>query len=238
MLFRRLMENNSRASILIVAEGYAISLVAHVLIIVGTLYAARGVASREIADSFSPVAFFYPKDQLKGMRPKQERISYMSVEAQGGGGSAAPEPKVPVQQPQPSETGVGLEEMSSQLSQDNAPSETPGDSVMTVLQVDTAVARYDDSAAPPYPRAMLEKHIEGTVAIQYIVDTTGFADTTSIVVLAASHPDFASSVRKTLPLMRFRPAVMNARKVRQLVQQMFSFRIDTTLSPKPELAKP
>ena len=30
-------------------------------------------------------------------------------------------------------------------------------------------------------------------------------------------------------VMRFRPAVMNTHKVRQLVQQLFSFKIDTTL---------
>jgi hypothetical protein len=40
-------------------------------------------------------------------------------------------------------------------------------------------------------------------------------------------------VRSTLPGMRFRPAVMNTQKVRQLVQQLFTFKIDSTvLAPK------
>jgi TonB family protein len=100
---------------------------------------------------------------------------------------------------------------------------------MTVLEVDSAAARYDDSAAPPYPQNLLDRRIEGTVAIQYIVDTTGFADTSSVVILAATHEDFAKSVRSTLPAMHFRPALMSHRKVRQLVQQLFSFKIDTAM---------
>ncbi len=54
-----------------------------------------------------------------------------------------------------------------------------------------------------------------------------------IVVLATTHPDFAKSVKATLPLMRFNPAIMNAQKVRQLVQQSFSFKIDTTQFATP-----
>ena len=229
MLFRRLLERQARASYIIAAEGYAVSFVAHAIIVGATLYAARGVAHREIAESFTPVAYFIPLDRLKGMRPVQERISYMSVDATAGRGTQQAEKRIPIQTPQEAEPGPGLEELSSEIAAPPQQAESIGDSVMTVLQVDIAVARYDDSAAPPYPSSMLLKHMEGTVAIQYIVDTTGFADTSSVVVLAATHPDFATSVRNTLPVMHFRPAVMNARKVRQLVQQLFSFKIDTTL---------
>ena len=47
------------------------------------------------------------------------------------------------------------------------------------------------------------------------------------MILAATHEEFAKSVKNTLPSMHFRPAVMSNRKVRQLVQQLFSFKIDT-----------
>jgi len=229
MLFRRLLERQARASVIIAAEGYAVSFVAHAIIVGATLYAARGVAHREIAESFTPVAYFIPLDRLKGMRPVQQRISYMSVDAKAAGGAQQAEKRIPIPTSQEAERGPGLQELSSEIAAPPQQAEPIGDSVMTVLQVDTAVARYDDSAAPPYPSSMLLKQLEGTVAIQYIVDTTGFADTSSVVVLAATHPDFATSVRNTLPVMHFRPAVMNARKVRQLVQQLFSFKIDTTL---------
>jgi TonB family protein len=108
---------------------------------------------------------------------------------------------------------------------------------MTVLEVDTAAARYDESAAPPYPPSLLARRIEGSVAVQYIVDTTGRADTTSFVVLTSSHDEFSQAVKRTLPDMRFRSAVMGSRKVRQLVQQLFTFKIDTTLIAKQEAEK-
>ena len=46
MLFRRLLERQARASVIIAAEGYAVSFVAHAIIVGATLYAARGVAHR------------------------------------------------------------------------------------------------------------------------------------------------------------------------------------------------
>lgn len=238
MLFQRLLETNARASVVQSIEGYALSIVTHAAIIGGALAATTsGGSSEENADSFSPVAYFIPKDKMAGMRPKQERISYMStasvaVEAEG----SPPESKAaPAPPPPTSEPGLGLEEMSSVAADDSEDSGAEeGDSVMTVLQVDSAAARYDDSAAPPYPPAMLERRIEGSVAIQYVVDTTGRADTTSVVILSATHADFATSVRNTLPAMQFRPAVMRDRRVRQLVQQLFSFRIDTAMIAQQE----
>jgi hypothetical protein len=75
---------------------------------------------------------------------------------------------------------------------------------------------------------MLEGKLEGFVAAQWVVDEEGYADTTSLVIVQASHADFAKSVRDALPYMRFRPAKIGANTVRQLVQQDFTFRITTT----------
>lgn len=229
MLFRRLVESNARGTLLTTVEGYAVSLIAHAAIGATLLAVSQQGPATELAESFTPVSYFIPRDKIAGTRPKQERITYVSTESVAGGGEATLDSKARiVPATMQSEPGPGLTEMSSQLSEAEPPSsESTGDSIMTVLQVDSAAARYDDSAAPPYPPAMLEKRIEGSVGIQYVVDTTGFADTSSIVVLSRTHEEFAKSVRSTLPLMRFRPAIMNGNKVRQLVQQMFAFRIDT-----------
>lgn len=231
MLFRRLLETNARASYLLAAEGYAISVVAHAALIGGAMVATRQVKPSDLANSFTPVSFFIPRDRIAGTRPKQERITFVSPQASGGdGGATVDDNATRMRKAQEVEPGPGLEELSSQLAAEETPPATPSvDSVMTVLEVDSAAARYDDSAAPPYPPNLLERRIEGSVGIQYIVDTTGYADTTSVVILSATHADFATSVRNTLPSMRFRAAVMDGRKVRQLVQQLFAFRIDTSL---------
>jgi TonB family protein len=103
--------------------------------------------------------------------------------------------------------------------------------------VDTAVVRYEDSAAPAYPETMLKRHIEGMVLVQYVVDTTGHADTASFRVLQATHLEFAKSVKTTLPNMRFHPAKMGTRLVAQLVEQPFVFKIVDTLKTTRQAAQ-
>jgi hypothetical protein len=112
--------------------------------------------------------------------------------------------------------------------------EPDADSVFTILEVDSAVVRSQSSAAPAYPLDLLTKHVQGTVNARYVVDTTGFADTTSFEVLKATHDGFVRAVRDALPYMRFTSAKIGTRKVRQVVEQSFTFRINpATEPPKP-----
>lgn len=104
----------------------------------------------------------------------------------------------------------------------------PEDHAYTELQVDSAASRDPSSAAPDYPRWMLQKGIEGSAAVLYVVDSTGTVDTTTYRVISATHPDFSIAVRLALPAMRFRPAYQEGHPVRQLVQQTFRFRISRT----------
>lgn len=107
-----------------------------------------------------------------------------------------------------------------------APAFALGDyTAYSALQVDDSVARYADSEAPFYPGELLARNIEGSVFVRYIVDVTGIADAATATVLRSSHPEFTFSVLTALPRMRFRPAMIANRPVRQLVQQQFDFRI-------------
>jgi hypothetical protein len=115
-----------------------------------------------------------------------------------------------------------------------APQTAGPDSVYSVLDVDIAAVRTASSAAPAYPLKLLEKHVQGFVNAQYVVDTTGFADTTSFVVLQSTNSEFTTAVRDVLPYMRFEPARLGVAKVRQLVQQQFTFKINEAAAlPKP-----
>jgi TonB family protein len=109
-----------------------------------------------------------------------------------------------------------------------APLLRPEDHAYTELQVDSAAMRDPTSAAPEYPRWMLQKGIEGAASVLYVVDSTGLVDTTSYRVVSTTHPDFALAVQLALPAMRFRPAFQQGQPVRQLVQQTFRFRITRT----------
>lgn len=113
-----------------------------------------------------------------------------------------------------------------------------GDSVLTEIEVDSAVKRFEWSSAPDYPIEMLQHNIEGSAFVIYVVDTSGVADTTSFKIVDATHPAFAQAVREAMPKMRFRPAVLGGVKVRQLVQQRFAFRIERPDSILPPVTKP
>lgn len=99
------------------------------------------------------------------------------------------------------------------------------DSVFSVLEVDSMVERHSGSAAPAYPPALLRQGTEGVVYTQFVVDTAGRVDTTSVRVLTSPHPLFSASVMQALGQMRFRPAVRAGHRVRQLVEQHFRFAI-------------
>jgi len=113
-----------------------------------------------------------------------------------------------------------------------------GDSVLTEIEVDSAVKRYEWSSAPSYPIEMLQQNIEGSAFVIYVVDTTGMADTTSLKIVDATHKAFGEAVREAMPKMRFRPAILGGVKVRQLVQQRFAFKIQRPDSVLPPITKP
>ena len=99
------------------------------------------------------------------------------------------------------------------------------ETAVSVVEVDSSVVRDPTSAAPEYPVTLLRKHIEGSTFVHYVVDTSGLVDTTTIRVLRTTHAEFAQSVKHALAHMHFRPALQASRKVRQWVEQSFSFKI-------------
>lgn len=75
--------------------------------------------------------------------------------------------------------------------------------------------------ALPVALLLLARH--GEVEVQFVVDSSGRADEATLEVLAATHAELEESVRRALPCMRFRPATVDGRPVRQLVEKPFSF---------------
>jgi len=93
------------------------------------------------------------------------------------------------------------------------------------FQVTKPVRQAPGSRAPRYPVELKASGVQGEVLAQFIVDTLGMPDMDSFKVLRSHHGRFTDAVREALPDMRFTPAEMNGRKVRQLVQQPFVFAI-------------
>jgi protein TonB len=91
------------------------------------------------------------------------------------------------------------------------------------FQVEKQVTTAPGSPQPRYPDMLKSANVEGEVLAQFVVDTTGRADMSTFKVLKSSHELFTQSVRNVLPQMRFYPAEIGGRKVKQMVQQPFTF---------------
>ena len=95
------------------------------------------------------------------------------------------------------------------------------------------------AVAPDYPGAAASQGLGGRVVAEYVVDTTGRVDTTTFRVIESSHELFTAAVRQVLPRMRFTPAEVGGRKVKQLVRQPFDFNAPTPPpAPPPAAARP
>jgi protein TonB len=93
------------------------------------------------------------------------------------------------------------------------------------FQVEKPVMQAPNSPTPQYPDILRQAGVEGEALVSFVVDTTGRADPTSFKVIRTTHELFATAVKNALPRMRFIPAEVGDKKVRQLVQQPFSFAI-------------
>ena len=174
------------------------------------------------------VTFLVPLDETAGEQASRD-VPWSEVEGAGSGGTGAGAETSPTEQerpPRPASDSAGPTASIGQIA-------ALGDSILTEVQVDSAVRRFPESAAPEYPAALLARNVEGDARVSFIVDTTGLADLTSFEVLEATQPEFGMAVRRALPDMRFRPAILAGRKVRQLVQQTFMFRIQRPVDSVP-----
>ncbi len=175
-----------------------------------------------------------PPDRAPSQGGSREAVRYVKLAPEGPGMGEGPRVVGDARPPATPDQIVG-DRAKDTVTSTPVPPSTGEDSVYSVLEVDVAVVRAANSAAPAYPLKMLQQHISGSVAAQYIVDTTGFADTSSFHVLNTPRPEFIQAVKDVLPYMRFEPAKIGSTKVRQLVEQQFSFKIsdvDTTAKPR------
>lgn len=222
---------NSYARTSPVASSAMLSVIVHTILVtawvIGTL-PATGLPADTIANR--PI-FLPPPDRTPAQQGSKAAVHYVDLARPGPGTGDGPR-MMGDARPTVDDRTLGNQAKDSATATPVAPEPAP-DSVYSILEVDTAVVRTANSSAPAYPLNLLTARITGFVQAQYVVDTTGFADTTSFHVISSTNAEFITAVREALPYMRFEPAKIGKLKVRQLVQQQFSFHITDTVTAIP-----
>jgi len=90
-------------------------------------------------------------------------------------------------------------------------------------QVERQASVAPGNAPPRYPEVLRSLGVEGRVIAQFIVDEHGRAEEASLGFLQSENQLFQDAVRAALGRMRFVPAQVGGRNVRQLVQMPFVF---------------
>ena len=76
-----------------------------------------------------------------------------------------------------------------------------------------------------YPPALEAAGLAGKVELEFVVDTTGRVEVSSLAVRSASAPEFEEAARAAVLDTRFRPARAQGHAVRQLVRQSLVFKL-------------
>jgi len=232
-MLRLLLESNTRGFQF--RQGALVSLVTHSLLISASILATREGRTAAMEEAQEKVTFLIPLNHTTSPPPREESVKFMREGEKAGSGGFEEKVVDKAATREAPVLGKGTEEgKPEEVAEPEVPSAV-FDTIATAVDVDSMVTRYAESAAPMYPPKLLELKIEGGAYVQFVVDTLGLADTLSFRVISATHPEFAQSVRDALPGMRFHPAILRSKKVPQLVEQPFMFKI---VPPTAATAKP
>jgi periplasmic protein TonB len=214
--------------------GSASSFILHILLVVGAVYATANAAQED-------------------EKPKQEKVDFVDVKKEEAPKpKEAPPPELAAVPPPPkgfqtltapvnipdvlpdidlTKSVTNAEDFTGKGSQGGFAKgvekkvEVKEDQTYFEFQVEKPVTPVPNTGTPHYPDILRQAGVEGDVLVTFVVDTTGRADPASFKILRSSHELFATAVKQALPAMRFIPAEVGGKKVKQLVQQPFSFAI-------------
>lgn len=200
------------------------SLVIHAALIVVFVADRQGSRAEPERRESENVRYLIPLDRVKAPPPLEVRTYWHGLGLVGEGTGLDAGLRASDALTGPPVSGRRLVASEGEATAAAAAHDVVYDTVASAIDVDS-VARIVESAAPTYPATLLAQNVEGEAVVQFVVDTLGLVDTPSFAVIEATHAEFAEAVRAVLPAMRFAPAIISSRKVKQLVRQPFLFRI-------------
>jgi bla regulator protein BlaR1 len=111
----------------------------------------------------------------------------------------------------------------ARLSRPSRPVVLDANAPMYEFQVEQQARPVTGTGSPHYPDAMRRAKRQGEVLAQVVVDEHGAVDMSTFKANTSSDPAFTDAVRTALPTMRFHPAMVGGKPVKQVVQQPFTF---------------
>jgi TonB family protein len=120
-------------------------------------------------------------------------------------------------------TGPGSPGATRTATANGAPKRVTDSMTFVEFQVEKPAQPVPGNAGPRYPDLLRNAGVDGQVVAQFVVDTSGRPDMLTFRVVKSTHDLFTASVRATLPNIRFYPAEVGNRKVKQLIQMPFDF---------------
>jgi len=213
-MLETLLESKSRTSRS--AGGAVVSVSAHTLLIAGALY-ATAQARVEPARSPQPVRPTAPANAVQSIQSNRRRLIFV-------------EPNVDIRIPsvdmsnvisRPSDFGPTTIGPTGASRGESGTAPTSG--AFRADQVERQVALVPGSSPPRYPEVLRSSGVEGQVVAVFVVNELGRAEADSIRFSRSDNRLFEDAVKESLRRMRFVPAEIGGRKVRQLVQMPFLF---------------
>jgi TonB family protein len=86
---------------------------------------------------------------------------------------------------------------------------------------------------PDYPDSLLKAGVGGRVIIEFVIDTMGIPQVTTMQVLASSNELLSGAVMAAVRNVRYVPARRNGRRVQQVVRLPVAFRVPDPAPPSP-----
>jgi TonB family protein len=134
--------------------------------------------------------------------------------------AAAPSPRVNTVPPAAITPLILHKDLPGEMQGTNPPA------AMVVPQSDDRnVIAIPGSPSPRYPEILKEAGVEGAVVAAFVVDTNGVLDPQSIKIIARTHQLFSDAFVAVAPELKFLPAILNGKKVKQVVQQPYLFNL-------------
>lgn len=221
-MFLRLRESARTTDRRVLGLG-VVSLAVHTVLILGSVYALRSAVRSAATVQVDTTVVFLESPQLA---PPQHPVQ-LDVPLKGFQTIVAP-PQIPASIPpidlqqhfDPKDySGAGVEG-------GMANGATPTDSqVYTAAGVEEAPALL--SPPPAYPELLRRAGIQGRVLLQAIVDTTGRLEPGSLKILKSPSSGFDVATKRWALEARFRPARLQGRAVRVLVNLPSDFSMST-----------